>query len=187
MRHRWDYGPADSYASRRRSCVSCGMEQKTFGVGAGRIWDWRTAGEDTWRTGKAPSCPQQPEKTQEEPGMRHLWEYEKNIDPKSRRCSWCWAYGHRSSLKSAWLTKMPDSAKAVFTEPGCPGTPWQHVPGQYSRWELWRDGRIHWMITDREIADDGRAATEQQLARPLYPGGPDIPALPEKAWEVLAA
>lgn len=119
--------------------------------------------------------------------MRHLWEYEKNTGPRSRRCSQCWAHGQRNSPRAAWLTKMPDSVHGTFTEPDCPGTPWQQVPGEYSRWELWRDGRIQWMITGREITEQGREATRQALARPLYPGGPDIPALPEKAWEGLAA
>lgn len=56
MRHRWDYGPAGSYASKRRTCGRCGMQQRAFGAGAGRHWEWRPGDEEPWRSGTAPEC-----------------------------------------------------------------------------------------------------------------------------------
>jgi len=54
-RHRWDYGGADPYVAKWRTCLRCGTTGRTFGVGAGRVWDYVTA--DGRRTlGKVPAC-----------------------------------------------------------------------------------------------------------------------------------
>lgn len=60
-RHKWNYGSgADRYTAKYRVCEHCPMHQRTFGVGAGRHWDWRLGSEETWNTGRAPECPEPP-------------------------------------------------------------------------------------------------------------------------------
>jgi hypothetical protein len=62
MRHTWNYLGTDPYVAKRRTCRSCPMEQKTFGAGAGRHWDWRLGQDDRWHIGKAPECTAVPER-----------------------------------------------------------------------------------------------------------------------------
>ena len=53
-RHSWDYHGNDPYVARQRTCKRCGTMAKTFGVGAGRIWEYVTpAGQHSTR---APVC-----------------------------------------------------------------------------------------------------------------------------------
>jgi hypothetical protein len=61
MRHKWSYGGAEPYTAKRRVCEKCPVQQRTFGVGTGRHWDWRLGAEEPWRYGKAPECPEPPE------------------------------------------------------------------------------------------------------------------------------
>ena len=51
-RHRWAY-PAgvSAYEARTKTCKRCGTTAKTFGVGAGRIWDYRTPDGQHTRAG----------------------------------------------------------------------------------------------------------------------------------------
>ncbi len=60
-RHKWNYGGADPYTAKRRVCEHCPVQQRTFGVGTGRHWDWRLGDDEPWRFGKAPGCPEPPE------------------------------------------------------------------------------------------------------------------------------
>jgi len=54
-RHRWSYAGVDPYVAKWRICQRCAAVGRTYGAGAGRVWDYLTA--DGRRTlGKVPPC-----------------------------------------------------------------------------------------------------------------------------------
>jgi hypothetical protein len=51
-RHRWQYPPGVSACeSRSKTCSRCGIVARTFGMGAGRVWSYRTAHGQPTRAG----------------------------------------------------------------------------------------------------------------------------------------
>jgi hypothetical protein len=122
MRHNWNYLGTDPATAKFRTCNRCPMEQSTFGVGAGRRWDWRMSRDELWHSTKPPACPEptepETEWTRVEDAKHPRWEIKNPLgDGKNRLCTdhLIRTYGRKHTEKLlAGLPPLPEKAWEIL-------------------------------------------------------------------------